>query len=453
MPRITRSQKCLQKSTGLLSASVPGFYLFLLFCCNANNGWNCGVFGGNWNNTAGNSNWNNAGLPLFLTYTEDVSGQQSSPLGENKANREPVSRSATTRRAVSERNMLMKRIGYVWEEVIDQENCNQAVLDAIRAKRKTKFLKHVKENYKEYGEKVRAELVNGWKPDPIRTKVINEGTDRKPRSLKIPSLKDHFVQTAVAKVLEKHLAKRFYFYACGSLPNRGQTFAVKAVEAYIRNKKPKYAAVADIHHFYQSIKKEQVMRCLRRVFKDEKFLRINEQILDQMGDGLAIGFTVSHWYAHLVLSFVDEELKRNNPKLFLVRFMDNFVMLCGRKRTLHKAIRMLMGKADDFRLRIKHDWQVFPLKARMLLFLSYRMNYEKTILRKPLMYRMTRRFKTAKNRLNAHAARTIMSYRGILKFCDSYHFRQSYLYPNVSLKMCRRLISNADKRRLLRTAA
>lgn len=347
----------------------------------------------------------------------------------------------------------MKRVGYVWEEVVNEDNCNQAILDAIKAKRKTKFLRHIKKNHIEYGAKLRAELINGWTPDPIRTKVINEGTDRKQRSLRIPSLKDHFVQTAVAKVLEKHLAKRFYFYTCGSLPNRGQTFAIKAVEGYLRGKKPKYAAVADIHHFYESIKKEQVMRCLRRVFKDEKFLRINEQILDQMGDGLAIGFTVSHWYAHLVLSSVDEELKKHNKKLFLVRFMDNFVMLCGRKRTLHRAIRTLVKKADEYRLRIKRDWQVFPIMARMLLFLSYRMDYKKTVLRKPLMFRMAHRFRTAKKRLNAHTARTIMSYRGILKFCDSYHFRQSYLYPNVSLRMCRRMISDADKRRLLLAAA
>ena len=353
------------------------------------------------------------------------------------------------RKAISERNIMMKRIGYVWEEVVEIDNCNQAILSAIKQKRKTKFLKHVKQNYTEYGRRLQKELINGWNPDPIRIKTINEGTDRKERHLKIPSLKDHFVQTAVARVLEKHLAKRFYFYTCGSLPNRGQTFATKAVEHHLRTKKPKYGAEADIRKFYESVKKKQVMKCLRRVFKDEKFLAINEQILDQMGDGLAIGFTVSHWYAHLVLSFVDEELKRNNKSLFLVRFMDNFVMLCGRKRTLHKAIRVLMNKASEFELNLKADWQVFQIKHRMVNFLSYRMDHDRTILLKKLMYRMAKRFKTANHNLNAHTARTIMSYRGILKHCDSYNFRKSYLYPNVSIKLCRRMISNADKQRVL----
>lgn len=354
---------------------------------------------------------------------------------------------------MSERNKTLKRIGHVWEELINANNCDKAVLCAIRRKRKTKFLKHIRENHKEYGEKLRQELINGWIPDPIRIKTINEGTDRKERNLKIPSLKDHIVQTAVARVLEKYLAKRFYFYACGSLPKRGQTFAVKAVEGQIRGKRPKYAAVADIRKFYNSVKKEQVLKCLRRVFKDKKFIALNEQILDQMGDGLAIGFTVSHWYAHLVLFFVDEALKKNNKKIFFVRFMDNFVLLCGRKRWLHNAIRILMHKASEFGLTIKRDWQVFPIKKRMVEFLSYRINYGMTILRKQLMYRIAKRFNSAKRNLNAHTARTIMSYRGILKHCDSYHFRQKYLYPNVSIKLCRRLISNADKQRLLLNAA
>lgn len=380
-----------------------------------------------------------------------VSGHRSIPLGKNKAYKELVSR-LNLEGQQAKGIVMPKRKGYIWEELTDLNYCEQCILIAIANKRKTPFLNHVKENYKEYGHKLQQTLINGWEPSEVRLKTINEGTDAKKRELKIPTLRDHFVHTAVAKILEKYLQKRFYFYACGSLPNRGQTFAVKAVEGYMRKKKPKYCAVADIKKCYASIKKELVMRCLRKIFKDERFLRINEMILEQMGDGLAIGFTVSHWYAHLVLSFIDERLKRISH-LFLVRYMDNFVLMCGRKRTLHRAINYLKHIASKYWLEVKHDWQVFPIKKRMLLFLSYRLNHDKTILRKPLMYKMSRRFRRARIKMDAHCARTIMSYRGILKHCDSYNFRKRYLYPNVSINLCRRLISDADKKRvLLRTA-
>ena len=41
---------------------------------------------------------------------------------------------------------MPKRKGYVWEELTSIENCELAVLNAIRRKKKTKFLQHVKEN-------------------------------------------------------------------------------------------------------------------------------------------------------------------------------------------------------------------------------------------------------------------------------------------------------------------
>lgn len=349
----------------------------------------------------------------------------------------------------------MKRIGYVWEELVSDENCAEAVLDSIRNKRKTPYLRHVQTNYKEYGAKIQHTMLAGWVPDPTREKTINEGTSNKVRHLRIPSLRDHMIHTAVARILAKYLSKRFYFYACGSLPKRGQTFATKAVEGNLRKKKPKHCTEADVKQFYKSLKKGKVMKCLRRVFKDKKFLMINNQILDQMGDGLAIGFTVSHWYAQLVMSFVDQELMENtHGKVFMVRFMDNYIITCSRKRTLHKLLDKLRHILQEYDLRIKEDWQVFPIKSRMVSFLQYRMDHDKTILKKKLMYRMSKRYRTIKrNGLTAHKARVVMSDRGILKYCDSYNFRKDYLYPNVSLKVCRRLISDADKKRSLCAAA
>ena len=348
---------------------------------------------------------------------------------------------------------MPKRVGHVWEKLTSIEHCNAAVLRAIKRKRKTRYLKYVKANHEKFGARTQKLLLDGWEPDPVRIKTINEGTSQKTRDLKIPSLRDHLVHTAVAMVLEEHLAKRFGFYVCGSLPNRGQTFAVKAVEARIRKKRPKYCALADIKKCYKSIKKEHVMRNLRRVFKDEKFLDLNEKILDQMGSGLAIGFTVSHWYAHLVLSTVDERIKYKNKRVFIVRFMDNYVMLCGRKRDLHRTIKALMKETAKLNLNVKSDWQVFPIKSRSVQFLSYRFSHDRTVLRKGLVYKYSRLFRRAGEHLDAHTARTVMSANGVLKHCDSYHYKVLFLYPNVSLKRCRRLISDADKKRLLHRRA
>ena len=166
-----------------------------------------------------------------------------------------------------------------------------------------------------------------------------------------------------------------------------------------------------------------------------------------MGDGLAIGFTVSHWYAQLVMSFVDFAIRCRFKDVWFTRFMDNYVFTCGRKRTLHNVVNMIKERLASFALTIKQDWQVFPIKKRMIEFLSYRFNHDKVILRKALMIRMSRFYKHMT--MSAHSARTVMSYQGITKHCNSYRFRKERIYPFVSISECRRLISNAGKKRTL----
>lgn len=345
---------------------------------------------------------------------------------------------------------MPKRKGFLWEELVSLELCERAVLVALRNKRKTRYICHVRDNYKDYGRKIRDILIDGWDPDPIRMKTINEGTNHKVRHLKIPSLRDHIIHTAIVLVLEKHLKKRYYFYSCGSIPGKGQNFAYDALKAELGKKRPpKYAAEADVRKFYDSCKKEVVMDALRRIFKDKKFLEINEKVLDQMGGVLAIGFSVSHWYANLVLTRVDNAVKNKYPEIQLYRYMDNYVLLGNNKRKLHGAIDLIRDTLEDMDMNLKNDWQVFRTKDRAVSFLSYRFFRGYTLMAKPVMYRIARRLRKARHQMGVHTAKVIMAYKGILKHCNSFHFRDKYLYPNVSLRQCRRLISHDSKKRIL----
>lgn len=337
---------------------------------------------------------------------------------------------------------MPKRKGYLWEELTTLELCERAVLVSLRNKRKTPYLRHIKEHYKDWGKKIQQIMINGWKPRPPRKRTINEGTSNKVRHLEIPSLVDHMIHTAVVLVLEKHFMRRYYFWSCGSIPGKGQTFAYGGLKKAMKNNAPKYAAEADIRKFYDTCSKEVVMKCLRRIIKDKKFLDFNEMILDQMGGKLSIGFSVSHWYANFVLTQLDNKIKEKFPELRFFRYMDNYVLLGNNKRTLHRAIRLIMSGLEKLGMRMKNDWQVFPTKMRAVRFLSYRFFCGYTLLAKRLMYRISHRLTRAKKHMNAKTAKAVMSYKGILLQCNSYAFRCKYLYPNVDLKICRRLISN-----------
>ena len=346
---------------------------------------------------------------------------------------------------------MPKRIGYLYERVISEENCITAESEMTRHKNKNRSAMRIKENPEKHG-KILSELLSSgkWEPTPYAEHKIHDGYRRKERTIKVPCLLDQAVHHAVMRVTVPYIERRNYFYNCGSIPGAGQTRAVKALQGWLGAKKPpKYAQQIDIRKFYDTCPHSAVMTALRRIFKDEKFLALHEKILSSMssdGIGLAIGYYPSQWYANLVLQQVDNGIKREfGSKIKFVRYMDNFGMIGNSKRTLHKA-RALAGKLlQTIGLSIKRDWQVIRISIVGFKYLSYRFFHGYTLLMKKLMYRMSRKFKQAARNLTFKFAASVMSYNGILRYCNSYNFRKKYLYPVISLKKCKEVIRNASR--------
>jgi hypothetical protein len=194
------------------------------------------------------------------------------------------------------------------------------------------------------------------------------------------------------------------------------------------------------------------MKALERIFKDKRFLALHEKILKSMGDGLAIGFYPSQWYANLVLAWVDREIKqRILPECKYVRYMDDMVMLCSNKRKLHRAREAIIKLLQQVGLMLKGNWQAYKIKGRGVAFLSYRFFHGYTLMSKRLMYRISRRIKRAARNLTPHNAMSIISYMGILKHCDSYHYRLDRVYPYVGINQCKGVIRH-EKCRANRSA-
>lgn len=69
------------------------------------------------------------------------------------------------------------------------------------------------------------------------------------------------------------------------------------------------------------------------------------------------------------------------------------------------------------------------------------------------MFRIARKMRRAKERMSVHMAMGVVSYLGILKYCNSYNFKMERVYPYINQKQCRRLISNASKNKLCGASA
>lgn len=342
---------------------------------------------------------------------------------------------------------MPKRLGFLFEKVVTFENCLAAVHEGTASLKRTDHVKRILENPEKYAFRIQEKLLAGWEPGPCRTKTINEGTQKKTRELLIPSMEDHLIHVAIMRVIIPKITSRFDFACCGSIPGRGQK-RVQAIIKHWQKDMPKYAAECDVRKFYPTCRKEVVMKCLERFIKDQKYLDLHGKILDQMGGVLAIGFQPSHWYGNLVLTECDKVLRQNGIEF--VRYMDNYAMVSNRKKTLHKGILLIRRCLWKMEMDVKKDWQVFQTRGRAISFLCYRYYASgKILMRRKLAHHVARVLKRAAKAPNAHKARAVMSLVGIVRHCNSYNFRRRYVYGVISLKLCRRLISHADKKCLL----
>lgn len=340
------------------------------------------------------------------------------------------------------------RVGFLYEKMVSLDNCIQAERLIGKHKPDNKMAKHIAAHAEKYGKALFEKLSAGtYEFHESHDAYITDSYKGKTRHLKIPCLEDQAAQQAWLIIATPYIERRNYYYNCGSIPKAGQSRACNALKRWMK-KKPKYGAITDIKKFYDNIPHWVVKRGLERIFKDKRFIDFAMQIMASMssnGVGLAIGHPTSHWFANVALMEIDHELRRLFPDVRFVRYMDDMGFTTNNKRHLWKAVKYLKDRLAGFRLKLKRNFSVFRIKGRGLQFLSYRFFYGYTVLAKKLMFRIARKMKRAAARLTLHMAQGVISYIGILKHCDSYHFRQAHVYPYVNPKKCRRLISNASK--------
>lgn len=342
------------------------------------------------------------------------------------------------------------RIGHLWEKMIEEENCIAAELTMARNKKKNKIARKIKAEPERYGKELCNKIEN-YQFHKYREVDIKDSYKGKTRHLKIPCLEDQAAMQAWLLIATPYMERRNYYYNCGSIPKAGQIRCVKALKKWLKSK-PKWGGTTDIRKFYDTCPHEAVMRGLRRMFKDEKFLAFAAKILASMSDngiGLAIGYPVSHWFANIALMELDHEQRRKFPDVKFTRYMDDIAFVSTNKRHLKNAIKNLAKRLLEMGMELKKNWQVFRIKDRGITFLSYRFFHGFTILAKRLMYRIARKMKRAANNHSLHMAQGVVSYIGILKHCDSYNFMVQRVYPYVKPKFFRGIISHDSKKCLL----
>ena len=296
----------------------------------------------------------------------------------------------------------MRRDGYIIEEIVDYANMAEsfdAVLSGGRRKscRQGKWLlAHRDEVIRELTERITA---GTFSVKDYREREIFEGG--KLRKIQVLSMYDRIGVHAVMNVVDKHLQKRFIRTTSASIKNRGMHDLLDYIRRDLKEDPDgtRYCYKFDISKFYDNVKPDFVMYCVKRLFKDKRLIDLLDGFVRMMPSGISIGLRSSQGLGNLLLSvFLDHYLKDRYGVCHFYRYCDDGVVLASSKAELwiiRDTIHELVERID---LEVKPNERVFPV-SEGIDFLGYVIySSEHVELRKRIKKKMARKMHEVKSR-------------------------------------------------------
>lgn len=333
----------------------------------------------------------------------------------------------------------MKRYNNIYEKICTIENLENAHRNARKDKAYYKEVKMVNSDPKFYLTEIQKKLLNqSYEVSKYTTSLIRDkGKERE--LMKLPYYPDRIIQWAIMLQIEDILCKTMTSFTCASLKDRGIHKAPSLVRKFMRNKdNTKYCLKIDIRKFYPSIDHKILKNLLRRKFKDKKLLELLDKIVDStQGDkGIPIGSYLSQYFANFYLTYFDHWLKETQKVECVVRYMDDIVVLHSSKDFLH-ALKRKMDEYLKYNLLldIKDNWQIFPTGVRGVDFVGYRHFYGYTLLGNKTCKSFKKKMISILENIKAGVGISfkdicsVNSYKGWLKWCDSYRLIAKYVKP------------------------
>lgn len=359
----------------------------------------------------------------------------------------------------------MKSYNHLMERYLSDANYFEAVNNACRhkggKKRKYRKARYIKTHAKELKPYYLAEAAN-FKNDTHNPKYIYDGIRRKQRVILVPTMREQVIHHMVVNVLKPIFMKSMYEHSYGSIPGRGAHSGKKHIEKWIRNggKNVKYVLKMDIKKYFDSIPHDILKVKLAKLIHDQEFLTVLYEIVDATGTdkGIPIGFYTSQWFANWYLTELDHYIKEELGADYYVRYVDDMVIYGSNKRKLHK----MREKIEEYLkvklgLRMKENWQIYLFdyvdkegnhRGRDLDFMGFRFYRDRTILRKSIMYKATRKAKRLgrKARITIYDCRQMLSYLGWLDCTDTYTMYLRFIKPYVNFGYLKERESAYQKR-------
>ena len=205
-------------------------------------------------------------------------------------------------------------------------------------------------------------LTGTYEPQPLLKLVMLKPTG-KLRTLLIPTVMDRVAQTAAAIVLtplvESELGANTFAYRQGL----SRITAAREIER-LRNLGYHWVVDADISSFFDTVDHPLLFQRFRELCDDEELLKLisrwlTAEIVDGQNPkvkntiGLPQGCPISPMLANLYLDKFDERIEKEGFKL--VRFADDFLILCKTKPKAEAALELSESALAELKLHLNNE--------------------------------------------------------------------------------------------------
>lgn len=231
----------------------------------------------------------------------------------------------------------MKRVGNIFDLVVEPENLRLAFWKASRGKRHRPDQRSFAANLSVELELMRCGLLDGEYPLGNYTRFMIY--DPKEREICAAAFQERVLHHALMTVCEPHFEKWLIFdtYACRK--GKGQFKAVRRAQEFARQSE--WFLKADFRKFFDSVPHDRLKSLLHHKFKDDRLLTWFDRIIDTYethpGHGLPIGNLTSQYFANFYLDPLDRLIKEKLQIKGYVRYMDDFSVWGSSKSALKIA--------------------------------------------------------------------------------------------------------------------
>lgn len=319
----------------------------------------------------------------------------------------------------------MKRTGNLYDKIISVDNLTLADEKARKGKVNTYGVIVHDRNRAKNIRKLHDDLENcHYKTSNYQVFKIYDPKERD--IYKLPYYPDRILHHAVMNILEPIWVSVFTADTYSCIKGRGiHACAMNVQHALMTDPEGTiYCLKIDIRKFYQSIDHDILKAIIRRKIKCAKTLMLLDSIIDSVENGVPIGNYLSQYFANLYLTYFDHWIKEVKKVKHYFRYADDIVILSDNKLELHELLNEMRAYLrDNLKLKIKPNYQVFPVDSRGIDFVGYVFKHTHTALRKNIKKALCRRVAKLNKRSKKPSMMTykknIASWWGWCKYCNS----------------------------------